>query len=208
MKSPIVVGITGGIGGGKSTLAEKLRAEGYLVYDSDKEARRLQNEHPLIVEQLKEVFGAAIYDVNGLNRKELAKIVFSQKELLSKLNNIVHPVVRQDFVNWIEKNSHLKILFVESAILFESGFSAYIDKVVVMTATEAIRIKRVIKRDGITEDQVKARMSNQSSEDEKISRADYVIHSDDNRVLVHKMRKLLEYLLENAVGDKSETRFL
>lgn len=208
MKTPIIVGITGGIGGGKSTLAEKLRAEGYLVYDSDKEARRLQNEHPLIMEQLKEIFGANIYDVNGLNRKELAKIVFTQKDLLAKLNNIVHPVIREDFASWINKYSHQKLLFVESAILFESGFNAYIDKVVVMTANEDIRIKRVIKRDGIGEDQVKARMSNQSSEDEKISKADYVIHSDDNRVLVHKMRKLLECLLENGVNDKSITRFL
>ena len=197
MKNPLIIGITGGIGSGKTTLSENLRLEGYDVYDSDLEARRLQNEHPLIRKQLIDLFGKEIYSANGLNRSALAKIVFSKKELLIKLNEIVHPVVKDDFKNWIELRSSKKFLFLESAILFESGFNVLVDKVVLMTASEQIRINRVIKRDGVTTEQVMTRMSNQFSDKIKIPLADFIIHTDDNLPMVDKMSKLLVQLCES-----------
>lgn len=196
MNKPLIVGITGGIGGGKSTLADKLRAEGFEVYDSDMEARRLQNEHPVIREQLIELFGEDIYTEHGLNRSVIASMVFTNKDLLLKLNKVVHPVVEAHFQNWVEQNSGSKFLFVESAILFESGFNKFVDKVIVITAAEEIRIKRVMKRDGSTVEQVQARMSSQISEDYKTSKADFIIHSDDNMPLLDKMRRILQELNE------------
>jgi dephospho-CoA kinase len=172
MKNPLIIGITGGIGSGKTTLSEHLRREGYNVYDSDLEARRLQNEHPVIRKKLIELFGKEIYTSQGLNRSELAKIVFAKQDLLIKLNEIVHPVVREDFKNWVTQHSAEQFLFVESAILVESGFSKLVDKVVLMAASEELRIKRVIKRDGSTPEQVKARMSNQLPDEAKIPLAD------------------------------------
>ena len=202
MKTPIIIGITGGIGSGKSTLSERLREIGYSVYDSDLEARRLQNEHPEIQDQLIELFGEDIYNDQGLNRPVLAQLVFGKPELLAKLNAIVHPVVHTDFMNWIQKHSAENLLFMESAILFESGFNKIVDKVIVMTASENIRIARVMKRDKVTEEQVKARMLHQMADDKKIANADFVIHSDDCQPLVMKMKKILDELLKGVEADK------
>jgi dephospho-CoA kinase len=199
MSKPLLIGITGGIGGGKSTLSNKLRAEGYIVYDSDMEARRLQNQHPVIRKQLIALFGDEIYNLQGLNRPVLAKLVFGQKDLLYQLNAIVHPVVREDFEHWIHLHSDQKLLFMESAILFESGFDSLVDKIIVMTASEEVRIRRVVKRDGISEEEVKARMANQSPDDLKIAKADFVIHSDDCQPLVDKMMKILAELTVDSL---------
>lgn len=195
MDRPLIVGITGGIGGGKSTLAEKLRIAGYDVFDSDMEARKLQNEDPDIRRELMLLFGADVYNEDGLDRKKVAGIVFQNKELLQKLNEVVHPVLRKEFARWIGNHQSNKLLFVESAILFERGMYRLVDKVILMTAKEEIRIKRVMKRDSITVEQVKARMSNQLPEEEKIAKADYVIYSDDCMPLDEKMKRILAELL-------------
>ena len=197
MSRPLIIGITGGIGSGKSTLAENLRREGYEVYDSDQEARRLQNEHPVIKEQLIQLFGDEIYSSQGLNRLALAKVVFVKHELLLKLNEIVHPIVKEDFNRWIILHSSQSVLFMESAILFESGFNILVDKVILMVASESVRINRVMKRDGINKEQVAARMSNQFPDETKIPLADFVIHTDDNLPIIDKMRKILAQLHGN-----------
>jgi len=126
-------------------------------------------------------------------------LVFGQKDLLYKLNTIVHPVVREDFEHWIHLHSDQKLLFMESAILFESGFDSLVDKIIVMTASEEVRIRRVIKRDGISVEEVKARMANQHSDDLKIAKADFVIHSDDCQPLVDKMMKILAELTADTL---------
>lgn len=194
MKKPIIIGITGGIGGGKTTLSNLLRNEGYAVYDSDKEAGRLQNEDPIIINSLVELFGNDIYSELGLNRKLVGTLVFGKPELLSKLNSIVHPVVIKDFLNWIESHNTHSILFIESAILFESKLNILVDKVILMTASQAVRIARVIKRDGISEEMVLARMKHQIPEESKIPLADFVIHSDDEKPLFEKMKKITTML--------------
>lgn len=196
MQHPFIIGITGGIGSGKTTLSKHLRLEGYDVYDSDVEARRLQNEHPHIRQQLIDLFGEEIYTPQGLNRPALAKIVFENHELLLRVNKIVHPVVKQDFKEWVLQHPAANILFIESAILFESEFNTLVDKVVLMMASEELRIRRVMKRDGSTPEQVKARMSNQLSDEAKIPLADIIIHTDDNLPMVDKMKRLLVELKE------------
>jgi dephospho-CoA kinase len=196
MHRPLIIGITGGIGSGKSTLSELLRAEGYSVYDSDLEARRLQNEHPVMRKKLIDLFGKDIYTEQGLNRPVLGQLVFGKPDLVAKLNAIVHPLVIDDFNSWVKNRLPKKMLFVESALLYESGFHKSVDKVVLITAAESVRIERVVKRDGLSPEHVRARMSHQLSEEEKITRADFVIHSDDNKPLVDKMRKLIPELLE------------
>lgn len=196
MHKPLIIGITGGIGSGKSTLSNLLRAEGYSVYDSDLEARRLQNEHSIMKKKIIEIFGEEIYTSQGLNRPALGKQVFGKPELLAKLNAIVHPMIMDDFENWIQNRYPKKILFIESAILFESGFNKIVDKVILITAAEDIRIQRIVKRDGISIEQVRARMSHQLSDEVKIQKADFIIRTDDDKPLVMKMRKLLDEIIE------------
>lgn len=200
MNKPLIVGITGGIGGGKSTLSELLRNEGYLVYDSDKEAAHLQNVNTNIVESLTELFGPEIYSEQRLNRKLLGGLVFGKPELLAKLNAIVHPIVIKDFTDWIEKHNTQKILFIESAILFECKLNVLVDKVIIMTASQKVRVERVIKRDGISEEQVLARMKHQLPEDQKIELADFIVHSDDEKPLFNKMKSIL-FHLESMISD-------
>ena len=196
MQRPLIIGITGGIGSGKSTLSSLLRAEGYSVYDTDLEARRLQNEHSTMRKKLVDLFGKDIYTEQGLNRSALGKIVFAKPELLVKLNAIVHPLVMEDFNNWVLNRLPKKMLFIESAILYESGFNKLVDKVILITAAEDIRIDRVVKRDGVSPEHVRARMSHQLSEKEKVLRADFVIYSDDNTPLEGKMRKIIVELID------------
>ncbi len=191
----MLVGITGGIGSGKTTLSNLFRAKGYLVYDSDLEARRLQNEHPQIKEQIQALFGESIYTPQGLNRAELAVLVFGNHDLLSKLNDIVHPIVKEDIVRWKLMHIQESILFVESAILLESGFDSLVDKVLLVTASEELRMSRVIRRDKATPEKVRARMLNQLPEIEKMKRADLIISSDDNLLKETKVEEVVDRLL-------------
>ncbi|MDP4238522.1 MAG: dephospho-CoA kinase [Bacteroidota bacterium] len=206
MHRPLIIGITGGIGSGKSTLSELLRAEGYSVYDSDLEARRLQNEHSVMRRKMVDLFGEEIYTPRGLNRQALAELVFSRPDLLLKLNNIVHPLVMEDFNTWVSHRFPKKILFIESAILFESGFDKLVDLVILITASEEVRIERVMKRDGVTAEYVKSRMGHQLSEEEKMDLSDFVIRTDDNKPLEVKMRKIIKELLQRRTDEmlKSE----
>lgn len=186
-----IVGITGGIGGGKSTLSKLLLAEGFQVYNTDMEARRLQNESPVIRNNLIELFGTEVYDGAELNRKYLANIVFNSPELLQQLNAIVHPVVKKDFLKWSEQFSAESYVFMECAILFEGGFNSLVDKIILVTASEEVRTARVVKRDMLTVDQVKARIRNQMSDEQKSKYADYIIKTDDNQDMYPKMKQLL-----------------
>ncbi len=194
----MIIGITGGIGAGKSTVAKILRSMGYLVYDSDAQARTLQDEDVNLKLKIQGLFGSDIYNESGLNRPALAKIVFNNPELLTQLSNIVHPVVQSDFEAWVKLNSQAKVLFIESAILFESHFDKLTDKTILVTASEDIRIARVLKRDGISPEQVRERISRQTSEEEKKEWVDAVIYTDDEKKpLYEKVESALNDLLSN-----------
>lgn len=187
----MIIGITGGIGSGKTTLANGLRSKGFLVYDSDKEARRLQNENVALRQKLMDEFGSDIYNENGLNRSKLGEIVFRDKKKLHRLNQIVHPAVMQHVESWVRENNTQKLLFIESAILFESGFDALVDKVILVTANEELRINRVVERDAISPEEVKKRISNQASDDKKLSKADIVIRTDIDEPLDVQINEIL-----------------
>lgn len=192
MHKPIVIGITGGIGGGKSTFSERLRACGQLVFDTDVEAKKMQDFDDIVKNEIKDLFGRDVYKKDILDRKKIAGIVFKDKEMLLKLNEIIHPRVKKSFQQWVEANQHRKYLFMECAILFEGGFDTYVDEILVITAPENVRVERVMKRDNQTEEQVRARMRNQMSEKEKTLLATWVIETEGIKNTEEKVDAFLE----------------
>ncbi|MDD4197898.1 MAG: dephospho-CoA kinase [Paludibacter sp.] len=174
----MVIGITGGIGSGKSTLSKLIHRQGYPVYDTDKEARRLQDEDAILVQQIKSLFGENIYADGKLNRPAVAALVFNNTELLQKLTALVHPAVKQDFIKWKGNYNSEDLIFIEGAVLFEGKFDLLTDKIILVTASEDIRIQRVMHRDGISREQVLSRIKNQIPDTEKALKSDLVINTD------------------------------
>lgn len=168
------VGITGGIGSGKSTLCQLLIAFGASLYDSDSRAKSLMAEDERLHDALCDEFGAECYNDEGLNRSFLASKVFGDEEALQRLNAIVHPAVREDFRRWAaEQRSEYVIL--ESAILFESGFDSEVDTTIAVLAPLEERLRRTVERDGVSREDVLRRIAHQMSDDELHSRADRTI---------------------------------
>ncbi|MPQ47922.1 dephospho-CoA kinase [Marinifilum sp. N1E240] len=178
------VGLTGGIGTGKSIAGKVFSLMGIPVYISDIEAKRLMNENLIIREQLIAKFGKNVYLRNKqLNRKYLADIIFNQPDALKEVNAIVHPVVREDFTKWCEANKEAPYVIQESAILFDTGLYKNFDKIICITAQEEVRISRVIKRDKVSEKSVKERIENQISEAVKVAKSDYVIYNNSELII-------------------------
>lgn len=190
----MIVGITGGIGGGKTTFSNLLRDMGFKVYDSDLEARRLQVEDKYVRTQMIELFGRDVYSGNSLNRSLVADVVFNNPGILQQLNAIIHPVVQSDFREWTLFYPNEKYLFIESAILFEAHFDKIVDKIILVTASEETRIDRVVKRDGLTTEQVKLRMKNQLSDEMKMKLSDVVVRTDRNEDLKVQLNDILNLL--------------
>lgn len=171
----MIIGITGGIGSGKTTLSNLLRTEGYAVYDTDYEAKRLQNEDEQLVADIKALFGEDVYQDGALNRKAVADIVFHQPDKLKQLSDLVHPAVIKDFKHWKQLFEADEFAFMESAIIFEADLVDLVDKIILMTAPEDIRIQRVMDRDGVSEEAVIARIKNQIPDAIKATKSDLVI---------------------------------
>lgn len=191
----MIIGITGGIGSGKSTLSECIRNAGYPVYDTDSAARKLQNQDQDLKEGITALFGPESYINGELNRKYIASIVFENSQLLKKLNGLVHPVVRKDFKEWVQANKKSPLLFLECAILFEGDFHRFTDKVIVVTAPADLRISRVMSRDNLTEQQIRARIGNQKADEELISKADIVINTAETDIRKMDIGSFLHNLL-------------
>lgn len=184
------IGITGGIGSGKTTVCNVFRVLGIPVYDADSEAKKLMNTHPGLVSAIKDTFGDQAYDEKGLlARRYLAARVFNDKQSLTQLNAIVHPVVIQAAIDWADAQVAPYTL-KEAALLFQSGSYVHNDINVVVAAPDEIRIQRVMQRDGVTEQEVRARMDKQWPQDEQISKADYVIWNDGKRALIPQVLEL------------------
>lgn len=186
----MIIGLTGGIGSGKSTIAQGLRQMGYAVYDTDSEAKRLIVEDENVRTQMVQLFGNEVY-ANGVYQTALvAQRVFTDRSLLAQLNAIVHPAVRADILRWatmqdspsFRKGFGVGLCFVECAILYQAGFDALCDKVVAVTAPEEVRLARVLARDHSTIDKVRARMRAQEAERD-IERADIVINNDGQTLI-------------------------
>ena len=172
------VGLTGGIGSGKSTVAELLNIRGVAIYDSDSRAKELMNGNEALREALIAAFGAECYTDAGLNRAWLAERVFGNKAELERLNAIVHPAVMRDFAAWAE-TAEGDYVVMESAILLEAGLESHVDVVVAVMAPKELRLQRAMQRDGATEAQIEERMRNQMSDDERTERAKYAIVNID-----------------------------
>jgi dephospho-CoA kinase len=178
------IGITGGIGCGKSTVCRVFSVLGIPVFEADRVAKKLMVTDQEIREKLVSLFGAAVYlPDQSIDRKFLAGIVFKDPSLLAQLNAIVHPVVRKTFFDWCEKQQTPYIIH-EAAILFESGFYKMMDKTITVVTAENERIQRVMKRDGIALELVKERIKNQWSDEERIKLADFVIGNNDDELII------------------------
>ncbi len=173
-----IIGLTGGIGSGKSTVARFLEERNFAVYYSDDRAKEIVNENEVLKEKIIDLLGKEAYDLNGMyDRKYVANIVFNNNDLLQKLNAIIHPAVKTDFENWVE-NQTTEFLFKETALLFELKLQEQCWKSVLVTADDSIRIKRVMDRDQKTYREVEAVLKKQMSEKDKIRRADFVIYNN------------------------------
>lgn len=188
----IKVGITGGIGSGKSTVCKIFESLGIPVYYADQQARSLSDHHPEIIKGVKHLFGDDIYTDDQLNRKKVGELVFVNKKLLNSLNQIIHPVVAQHFENWLKINAKAPYIMKEAAILFESGAYKQVNKIITVSSPKELRLKRVMERDRLSMEEVERRMLNQMDEEEKIKKSDFVINNNDidlvvtQVLLVHK----------------------
>jgi len=188
------IGLTGGIGSGKSTVAEIFRKLGVLVFVSDQVAKTLQDENAEVKKAIIEIFGKEVYANEKLDRVKIASIVFSDKKKLEQLNAIVHPAVGKAFEEFCKKNNVAKYVLKEAAILFEIGDNKNLDGMIVVTAPVDVRMQRVMMRDGITKEEILKRMKNQWSEEEKIKKADDVIVNDGKELVLPQVIAVNEKL--------------
>lgn len=186
----IKVGLTGGIGSGKTTVCNVFNHLGIAVYHADIHAKLLSDKNTEIRESLISLFGSDIYDNWGLDRKKLSGIIFSDKKILQKVNAIIHPKVFQHFNEWLADKKNSKYIIHEAAILFESGSRKHFEKVITVTAPEEIRIKRVMLRDDVSHTHVKNIMNNQMPEADKISNSDYIIENDDKTPVLPQILRI------------------
>lgn len=195
------VGITGGIGAGKSTVCDLLRERGVAVYDSDSRAKQLMSEDVMLRAELIEAFGDAVYGASGLDRAYLAKSVFGNDEALRKLNAIVHPAVMRDFAGWAEVQEGDYVV-LESAILFEAGLADRVDSVVAVMAPESLRLERAMARDGASRDEILSRIRSQMSDDERMERAKYAVVNIDREELAEDVEQLHRRLCYDSKANR------
>lgn len=190
------LGVTGGIGSGKTLVCQIFEKLGVAVYNADSAAKTLMNSHRELKAGIVQVFGKEAYGPEGLNRSYLAGLVFGNREKLEVLNKLVHPVVRQDFLKWTELQEASPYVVEEAAILFESGAYAFLDQSVLVYAPQELRIERVMKRDGIGREQVLKRMGHQMDEEKKSEMADHVLMNDGMHMLLPQVIELHTKILE------------
>ena len=188
------IGITGGIGAGKSLVAEIIKAMGYPVYNSDERAKELTDSNPKIKEGLIHLFGEEIYQNGTLNKFALAQAIFSDDSLREKVNALIHPIVREDFNLWaLAQNNSL--VFNESAILFETRSFKNFDAIILVYAPKELRIKRIMKRDNCSENEVLKRMNSQFSDEEKFQYTELRILNDEKKPLLEQIEKIILKLI-------------
>ena len=191
---PIIIGVTGGIGSGKSYICRIISSLGFPVYNCDAEAKKLMNTNKHIINSLKLLIGENSYDSKGnLNKPIIAQFLFANEENAHKINSVVHPVVKEDFRSWASAQN-ADLIFMESAILFESGFNDVVDKVITITASLETKIERTIRRDNTTKEQVIARMNQQMQDEERIRLSDYIISNNTYDNAEQQIKTIIETL--------------
>jgi dephospho-CoA kinase len=191
----VIVGITGGIGSGKSVISKLLMAMGYPVYESDAEAKKIMQSDSNVIKELQLEFGENAYTNNQLNKQYLAREVFGNPERLRALNAIVHPAVKRHFQAWTKLQSG-SVVFLETAILFESGFNSETHRVILVTAPLDIRIERVVRRDQCTQEQVMQRIAQQWTEEAKALKSDFIIVNDGLHSLIKQTERITSELTQ------------
>ena len=193
---PKLIGITGGIGAGKSTVSTICKHLGFKVYNSDQRAKEIVSEDPIIKKKLISFFGNNIYKNGVLDRKFLSHKIFNDKSSLQQINSIIHPAVKKDFNSWVINNSNEKILFKESALLFESGAYKELDKIILIVSDKNLRISRVLKRDKIrSKKEIESIIDKQINEVDAIKYADIVIDNNHKKMLLPSVIKEIEKLI-------------
>lgn len=191
------VGLTGGMGSGKTLVSSIFEKLGVPVYYADTAARGLMNSDAELKRAIAQMFGRQAYGKEGLDRQYLAGEVFGDEEKLAGLNKLVHPAVRMDFNRWAAEQGGSPYVIEEAAILFESGASLEMNLSVLVYAPEELRIKRVIKRDGISREAVLKRMGHQLSEEERMKMADHVLINDEKEMLLPQVIELHNKILNS-----------
>ena len=184
----IKIGITGGIGSGKSVVSSLLIMDGIPAYRADDESKLLADTSPVIRKKLVALIDGSIYLNDKLDRQRLAALIFNDETVLKKVNSIIHPEVKDDFQRWVT-NQTSNCCAIESAILFESNFEKEVDAVLMVYAPVELRLKRVLLRDNVSEKEVLKRMSNQMPDDIKREKADYVIVNDDIHPVIPQVER-------------------
>jgi dephospho-CoA kinase len=202
--SPLLVGLTGGIGSGKTTVSKIFNAFGVKVFNSDNVAKNLLNTNNEIRKEVIELFGD-VYENNLINAKKLASIVFNNSELLNKLNQIIHPRVNLEFIEWVKNNNQEKLLLKESAILIESGGHNKLDQVILVVSDKCNRISRVVKRDNSTKSAVLERINKQLTDEEKIKLSNYIIYNNDKDLLIPQIEDFLNKFNYSSSSSSSSS---
>ena len=190
------IGITGGMGAGKSTVCKIFSQIGISIYDADSRAKWLMNNNPELKEAIRKSFGWDSYTrKDDLNRDYLAKVVFNNEEKLKNLNSIVHPAVMKDFELWTQEHKDERYSLKEAALLFESDSYKNLHKVIVINSPIETRIERVVKRDHVKREDVLKRIENQSTDRERMEKADWIIYNDGINSLIEQAMKIHRQIL-------------
>ena len=193
---PKLIGITGGIGAGKSTVSTICKHLGFKVYNSDQRAKEIVSEESIIKKKLISFFGNNIYKNGVLDRKFLSDKIFNDKSSLEQINSIIHPAVKKDFNSWVINNSNEKILFKESALLLESGAYKEIDKIILIVSDKNLRVSRVLNRDqNRSKKEIESIIDKQIDEVDAIKYADIVIDNNHKKMLLPSVIKEIEKLI-------------
>ena len=188
-----IIGLTGGIGSGKTTVANHFIEAGIPVYIADDEARKIM-QSPEILKKIEKIFGSSIFEKGVLNRQKLAEIVFSNSDKLKQLNAIIHPAVKKHFGNWILNYKNSPFVIYETAILFESGSYKDCDKIITVTAPLETRIERVIQRDKTSRENVLKRIKMQWTDDQRLGKSDFVIENINPEITKSEVAQILKIL--------------
>lgn len=188
-----IIGLTGGIGSGKTTVARLFQAEGIPVYIADEEAKKIM-DLPDTVQKVSQIFGNSIVFDGKIDKKKLSEIVFKDPNQLKLLNGVIHPLVKKHFEDWLHKHSSFPFVVKEAAILFESGSYKYCDIIISVVAAEEIRIQRVINRDNTTKEAVLDRMKNQWTDQQRVEKSDFIIKNENLIETEEQFRNILKKL--------------
>lgn len=188
-----IIGLTGGIGSGKTLIANYIKSLGIPVYIADDEAKKIMDTNE-VIQAISSTFGKELIENNIVNRAKLSKLVFDNPDKLQKLNAIIHPLVKNHFDSWLKDHANSPLVFKEAAILFESGSYKYCDYVIAITAPIETRIQRVMKRDKTSKESILKRMQNQWSDEQRIAKSDFVIHNTSVKETYKQVDEILKIL--------------